>query len=182
MEEIRMDLRIPDEERSREGKRTTEWIYRFNQAMPGTPESAKALNELFHGRIGEGTRLNPPFYCNLAENITIGKNCSIMPYCKCMSAGKITIEDDVLIALNTTIITNNHDMVERRILTIKDVRIKKGAWIGAGSTILPGVTIGKFAVVGAGSIVTKDIPDFAVAVGSPARVIRMLDPKDFEGK
>ena len=58
--------------------------------------------------------------------------------------------------------------------------IKKGAWIGAGSTILPGVSIGEHAIVGAASVVTHDVPDFAVAVGNPAKVIRMLEASKFE--
>ena len=60
--------------------------------------------------------------------------------------------------------------------------ICKGAWIGAGSTILPGVTIGKHAIVGAASVVTKSVPDYAVAVGNPAKVIKYLDKERFEEK
>ena len=97
-----------------------------------------------------------------------------------MSAGQITIEDDVRIALNCALITNNHDFYERDILTVADIRIKKGAWIGANATILPGVTVGKYAVVGANSLVNRDVPDYAVVVGSPARVIRMLDADKFK--
>ena len=99
----------------------------------------------------------------------------LMPYCKCMSAGNIYIEDDVRIALNVSLLTNNHDFYERDILTVKDIRICKNAWIGAGATILPGVTIGENAVVGAASVVTKDVAPNTVVAGNPARVIRTLD-------
>lgn len=97
--------------------------------------------------------VNAPLYINLANNITIGNNVVIMPYFKCMSAGKVFVEDNV--------------------------RICNNAWVGAGATILPGVTIGKNAVVGAGSVVTKDVPDNAVAVGNPEKIIKYLDGNRF---
>ena len=65
-------------------------------------------------------------------------------------------------------------------LTCKPVLIRESAWIGAGATILPGVCVGRHAVVGAASVVTKDVPDYAVVVGSPAKVIKMLDKEKFE--
>lgn len=74
----------------------------------------------------------------------------------------------------------NHDFYDRPILPCKPILICKGAWVGAGATILPGIRIGKHAVVGAASVVTKDVPDYAVAVGNPARVIKMLDAERFE--
>ena len=99
-----------------------------------------------------------------------------------MSRGGVTIEDDAMIAANVQILTNNHDPYDRQILTCKPVLIGKGAWIGAGATILPGVRVGKYAIVGAASVVTHDVPDFAVAVGSPARVIKTLDKSKFAEK
>lgn len=66
------------------------------------------------------------------------------------------------------------------ILTCKPVLIREYAWVGAGATILPGVSIGRHAIVGAGSVVTKDVPDYAVAVGNPAKVIKMLDKEKFQ--
>lgn len=97
-----------------------------------------------------------------------------------MARGGITIEDDVQIAANAQLISNNHDPYERHILTCKPILIKQAAWIGAGATILPGVCVGKFAIVGAGSVVTKDVPDYAVVVGNPARVVKMLDSERFK--
>ena len=97
-----------------------------------------------------------------------------------MARGGITIEDGAQIAANVQLISNNHDSYDLAVLTCKPVLIKKAAWIGAGATILPGVSVGKHAVVGAASVVTKDVPDYAVAVGNPAKVIKYLDPDQFE--
>ena len=111
---------------------------------------------------------------NIADNIHIGNNVSINPYFKCMSAGNVYIEDNVMIAMNVSVITNNHDFYDRAVLTVKDVHIKKNAWIGAGAIILPGVTIGENAIIGAGSVVTKDVAPNTVVAGNPAKVIKEL--------
>ena len=71
-------------------------------------------------------------------------------------------------------------MYDRQILTCRPIVIKDGAWIGAGATILPGVTIGRSAIIGAASVVTHDVGDYEVAVGSPARIIKKLDPEKFK--
>lgn len=130
--------------------------------------------------IGTGSHIVTPLYINLASNIHVGERVSIMPYFKCMSAGNVYIDDDARIALNVSIITNNHDFYDRDVLTIKDVHICRNAWIGAGAIILPGVTVGENAVVGAGSVVTKDVPANTVAVGNPAKVIKELDVQKFK--
>ena len=98
---------------------------------------------------------------------------------KGLGASGITIEDDVRIAANVQLISNNHDPYDLPVLLCKPVHIKASAWIGAGATILPGVCVGRHAVVGAGSVVTKDVPDYAVVVGNPARVVKMLDKERF---
>ena len=94
-----------------------------------------------------------------------------MPF---MAAGGVTIEDDVLVAANVQLISNNHDLYDHQILTCKPVVLKRNCWIGAGATILPGVTVGENAVVGAGSVVTRDVEANTVVVGNPARVVQTL--------
>lgn len=98
-----------------------------------------------------------------------------MPGCLMMSAGGITIEDEALIAANVQLISNNHDLEHRNIITCKPVKICRKAWIGAGATILPGVTVGENAVVGAGSVVTHDVPPNTIVAGNPARFIKNID-------
>lgn len=180
MEERHLDLRIPNGARNKEVQRTASLLYRFNQEEPFSKKYLRLEKELLTGGFGEGSAVHTPLYINIAENLHIGNNVVIMPYFKCMSAGKIRIDDDVRIAMNVSIITNNHDMYDRDILTIKDVHICRGAWIGAGAIILPGVRIGENAVVGAGSVVTKDVADCAVVAGNPARLINTLDPEKFK--
>lgn len=92
-----------------------------------------------------------------------------------MAAGTITIEDGVQVAANVQLISNNHDLQDRKILTCKPVLLKRNCWIGAGATILPGVTVGENAVVGAGSVVTKDVEDNTVVAGNPARIIKRIE-------
>lgn len=179
MEEKRIDLRIPDSKRNEQIKRTSDTLFKLNHAQPLTEEYNNLVKELFVGGLGENCIITGPFYIIIADNVHIGNNVAINPYFKCMSAGHIYIEDNVQIAMNVSIITNNHDFYDRAVLTVKDVRIKKNAWIGAGAIILPGVTIGENAIVGAGSVVTKDVTPNTIVAGNPARVIKQLDPEKF---
>lgn len=91
-----------------------------------------------------------------------------------MSAGGITIDDDALIAANVQLLSNNHDLQNRRVITCKPVHIGHRAWIGAGATILPGVTVGENAVVGAGSVVTRDVEPNTIVAGNPAKLIHRI--------
>ena len=162
--------------------RDTQLNHKFNLALPFTEEWTSLMKELFYNQIGENSVVNNGLTVVLPKNVTIGSGVSIMNGALMMAAGGITIEDKVLIAANVKLITNNHDPYERDILTCKPILINEGAWVGAGATILPGVTVGKYAIVGSDSVVTKDIPDYAIAVGTPAKVIKYLDPAKFRGK
>ncbi|MDE6259831.1 MAG: galactoside O-acetyltransferase [Oscillospiraceae bacterium] len=159
--------------------RQTQLLFRLNHTVPMSQEYAAVLGELFEGRIGEGSFVAAPLQGVCFDQVSIGKNVIVNSNCLMMSRGGITIEDDAQIAANVSLLSNNHDLYERMVLTCKPIRIKQGAWIGAGATILPGVTVGRYAVVGAASVVTHDVPDFAVAVGNPARVTKMLDSSKF---
>ena len=178
-EEERVDLRIQDPKSIEEGKRLTQLAFRLNHTMPMTDEYQEILKALFGDNLGEGSYVNAPVLGVCFDHIKIGKNVVINSNMLAMARGGITIEDDVQIAANVQLLTNNHDPYERRILPCRPILIKKGAWIGAGATILPGICVGAHAIVGAASVVTKDVPDYAVVVGNPARVVKMLDAEKF---
>ncbi|MDY0989389.1 DapH/DapD/GlmU-related protein [Flavobacterium sp. CFBP9031] len=119
-----------------------------------------------------------PLYINYGKHITIGKNVFINFDCTFLALGGITIEDDVLIGPKVSLITENHPLnpKERKGLIGKPILIKKNAWIGANATILPGVTIGENAVVAAGAVVSKDVPDNTIVGGVPAKFIKNIQP------
>ncbi|MBQ9311643.1 MAG: galactoside O-acetyltransferase [Bacteroidales bacterium] len=174
MEEIRIDMRTQTPEEIAMGVKDAQLCFKINHTMPYTEEYNSLINELFSQGIGENSRIMPPITVVRAKNVKIGKNVVIMNNCLMMSAGGITIEDNVLVAANCQIISNNHDLAEHQIITCKPVHLKKNCWVGAGASILPGVTIGENSVIGAGSVVTKDVPDNCIAVGSPAKVIKHI--------
>ena len=178
-EEIRVDMRTMTTEERQEGARMMQILHQFNLAMPFTEEYADALQKLFGDRLGEESYVAAPLAGAALDKVQIGKNVYVNTNALMMARGGITIEDGVQIAANVQLISNNHDVYDRQVLTCKPVLIKEGAWIGAGASIMPGVCVGKYAVVGAMSVVTKDVPDYAVVVGSPAKVVKTLDPERF---
>ncbi len=141
--------------------------------MPGTEEYNGLMHELFPS-MGPGSRVVAPITVVRPHRVSIGRDAIIMPGCLMMSAGGITIEDEVQIVANVQLISNNHDLDNRWIITCKPVRICRRAWIGAGATILPGVTVGENAVVGAASVVTHDVPADTIVAGNPAKIIRHI--------
>ena len=179
MEELRVDMRERTPEQQELYNRQAQLMFKLNHTMPRTSEYSEILKELFEDRIGEGSYVASPISGAAIEKLIIGKRCFINSNLLAMARGGITIGDDVQIAANVQLISNNHDLYDRQILTCKPVIIKNGAWIGAGASIMPGVTVGEHAIVGAASVVTHDVPDCAVVVGNPAKVIKMLDEDKF---
>ena len=173
MEEIIIDLRKQTPEEREQGTREAQLCFKLNHTMPYTPEYNELVNQLF-GEFGEGSRLMPPTTVVRGKDVKIGRRVVIMNNSLFMSAGGITIEDDAMVAANAQLISNNHDPEEHQILTCKPVVLKRNCWIGAGATILPGVTVGENAIVGAGSVVTKDVEPNTVVGGNPARLIKRL--------
>ncbi len=142
-----------------------------------TPEKIISLMKELTGKdIDDSFRLFPPFYTDCGKNITIGKRVFINAGCKFQDQGGITIGDDVLIGHNTVIATLNHALIpdDRGDLIPSPVKIGDKVWIGSNSTILPGVTIGYGAVIAAGSVVTKNVPDNTIVAGVPAKIIKHI--------
>lgn len=141
------------------------------------------------GDIGDNVNIDTPFHCDYGCHISVGNNVIININCTFVDCNKIEIGNNVLIASNVQFYTSTHatDVNERLVANWKadsglpyfrtfaqPIKIEDNVWIGGGVIILPGVTVGTNAVIGAGSIVTKSIPANSVAVGNPCKVIRTM--------
>lgn len=147
------------------------------------PSLQKKICKKKFGKFGDNAEFRIGAYAVTCSRIFLGSNVVIRPnsFLIATNEGEIHIDDDVLIGSGVHIYVSNHrfDNIEIPIYyqghtSSKSVKLKKGCWIGANTIILPGVTIGENAVVGAGSIVTKDVPAKCVAVGNPARIIKKI--------
>ncbi len=140
-------------------------------------EARSILGEITGQKIAESTTIFPPFTTNLGKFTRIGKDVFINHGCSFLDLGGITIEDNVLIGPQVKLVTENHplDPAQRQGLIGKPILIKKNAWIGAGATILPGVTLGENSVVAAGAVVSKDVPANTVVGGIPAKILKTID-------
>ena len=143
-------------------------------------EIRKLLSEIIADKIDGSTMVFGPFYTNFGKYIKLGKNVFINHACTFLDMGSITIEDDVQIGPKVNIITENHlnDPKDRKALICKPIVIKRNAWIGAGATILPGVTVGENAIVAAGAVVNKDVKPNTIVGGIPAKFIKHIISKE----
>lgn len=155
--------------------RTMELSRQLNSAID-TVQIRQCLTEIIGTTIDESTTIFAPFYTNFGRFTKIGKNVFINHACSFLDMGGITIEDEVLIGPRVNLVTENHplDPADRRALVTKPILIKRNAWIAAGATILPGVTIGENSVVAAGAVVSKDVPDNVVVAGIPAKIVKSI--------
>jgi acetyltransferase-like isoleucine patch superfamily enzyme len=134
------------------------------------------LSDIIGAQIDPSTTVFVPFYTNFGKFISIGKNVFINHACSFLDMGGITIEDGVLIGPRVNLVTENHplDPADRTALLTRPITIKSKAWIGAGATILPGVTVGENAVIAAGAVVNKDVADNTIVGGVPAKFIKYI--------
>lgn len=130
----------------------------------------------------DGAFINPPFYCDYGTHIEVGKNFFANYNCTILDVAKVTIGDNCQLAPNVAIYTAGHPVhPDTRNSGYEygiSVTIGDNVWIGGNSIICPGVRIGSNTVIGAGSVVTKDIPDWVIAAGNPCRVIREITEED----
>ena len=163
-----------------ERQRAGELCFAVNQLPPGELARREALLRELLGAMGADCRLVPPVHFDYGYNTRVGdgfySNCGLTV----LDCAAVTIGDRVLIGPNVGIYTALHplDAAERAtgLETARPVTIGSDVWIGGGVTILPGVTIGDRAVIGAGSVVTRDVPAGVLAAGNPCRPIRALEP------
>jgi acetyltransferase-like isoleucine patch superfamily enzyme len=166
----------PQAYRMREASYSTKkLLVQMNNATE--PEEIRdLLSQITGTEIDESVAIFTPLYINYGKHTKIGKNVFINFDCTFLDLGGITIEDGVLIAPKVSLLSEGHPISpdKRYSLVPKPIHIKKNAWIGANATILQGVTIGENAVVAAGSVVSKDIPDNVIVGGAPAKIIKEI--------
>ena len=141
---------------------------------------SEVVTELF-GK-SDGACVNPPFYCDYGSHIEVGKNFFANYNCTILDVAKVSIGDNCFMAPNVAIYTAGHpiypDVRSAMWEYGKQVTIGDNVWIGGNTVICPGVNIGSNVIIGAGSVVTKDIPDWAVAAGNPCKLLRMITEDD----
>ena len=146
-----------------------------------TPEELREImGRLIGKQVDDSFRLFPPFYTDFGKNITIGNDVFINSGCHFQDQGGIEIGDRSLIGHNVVLATINHDLSPscNRKNHYAPIKIGKNVWIGSNATILPGVTIGDWAVVAAGAVVTKDVAAYTVVGGVPAKIIKTIEKSE----
>ena len=167
-----------DEELINEMLKTKDLCYEYNKLKPSETEKRKELIEKILGKTGKDFRIEQPFICDYGYNISVGDNFYANHGLIILDAAKVEIGDNVFIAPNCNIYTASHpvDIIQRNkgLEYANPVKIGNNVWIGGNVTILPGVKIGDNCTIGAGSVVTKDIPANSIAYGNPCRVARQV--------
>ncbi len=172
---------ISDRAVMEEQKRTRKILHRLNTVDPSDfDEIGRLVKELF-GKSDKAF-VNPPFYCDYGFHIETGKNFFANYNCTIIDVARVTIGDNCQFAPNVSIYTAGHPVHPDSRNSLYEygigVSIGDNVWIGGSTVILPGVHIGSNTVIGAGSVVTKDIPDWVVAAGNPCKVIRKITEED----
>ncbi len=173
-----------DEALMKEQTACLEKLYDFNATRPSEGKKRAALLKELLAEVGENCYVEPPLHANWGCHTHFGKNVYANFNLTLVDDTDIFVGDSVMFGPNVTVATAGHPIDPALRLKVGQfnipVRIGNNVWIGANSVILPGITIGDNSVIGAGSIVTKDIPKNVVAVGNPCRVLRPISERDKE--
>lgn len=156
--------------------------FQLNSTPPADTEKRQEIITKLIKDVKEGCYIKSPFICEYGEYISLGKNFFANYNCKLMDGGKITFGDNVMVGPDCTFVTATHPVEpEKRLagyMRFKPISVGNNVWFGAGVLVCPGVTIGDNCVIGAGSVVVKDIPANHVAAGNPCKIIRDLTGDD----
>ena len=165
----------PDLEAERQKTKDLLRLYNLTEAVP---ERQTILQQLL-GQIGQNSIIEPPFYCSYGQNIHIGDHVYLNVLCTVLDCNEVHIGHHVMIGPVVQIYTAAHLLqAEARIQGLevaKPIVIEDNVWLGGGAILLPGVRIGRNAVVGAGAVVSQSVPTNTVVAGNPARVIREIE-------
>lgn len=157
-------------------------IYQYNHLPPEQWNEQVDLLKRILGKTGDEVYIEPPFHCDYGYNIEVGENFYANYNLVILDVGKVRIGKNVMFAPNVSIYTAGHPVhPDSRNSGYEygiDITIGDNVWIGGNVCVLPGVKIGDNVVIGAGSVVTKDLPDNVIAAGNPCRVIRKITKED----
>lgn len=180
----RRDAQLPyisDERVFEEQKKTRQLLQKLNTIDRSDFDGISEIVEKLFGK-SENAVINPPFYCDYGTHIEVGRNFFANYNCTILDVAKVKIGDNCMLAPNVAIYTAGHPLHPDTRNTMYEygieVNIGDNVWIGGNVVICPGVTIGSNCVIGAGSVVTKDIPDWSLAAGNPCKVIRKITEND----
>ncbi len=173
------DLYIADDpELARDYQRAMALMERFNASPASDPDMRQRILDDLLGSFGEGSEIRPPLYVDYGYQLHVGARTFANFGLVALDVTKIVIGDDVQIGPNVQLLTPTHppDVELRRAKweAAQPITIGNNVWLGGGAIVLAGRTVGENAIVGAGSVVTKDIPPNTLVVGNPARVVRSL--------
>lgn len=167
-----------DPELVAESRRAAALIKAFNESGPDDAAARRRILEEVLGSLGEGAEIRSPFYCDYGYNTHVGARTFVNVGLVALDVTRITIGEDVQIGPYVQLLTPTHplepDVRREKWEAAEPIAIGDNAWLGGGVVVCPGVTIGADTVVGAGAVVTQDLPAGVLAVGVPARVVRSL--------
>ena len=165
-----------DAELLAERLRAKELLYDYNRLRPSQQAERRALLERLLGKMGQQTVIEQPFFCDYGYNIEVGANFFANFNFVVLDEAKVRIGDNVFIAPNVGIYTAGHplDVTQRNqgLEYARPVTIGNNVWIGDKATILPNISIGNGAIIAANSVVTKNVPEYCVVAGNPAKIIK----------
>ncbi|HJC09952.1 MAG TPA: sugar O-acetyltransferase [Candidatus Blautia merdigallinarum] len=172
-----------NEELMKEQAKYLDMVFEYNHLPPSRGEEKKALLKKMFGRIGESCYIETPFYANWGgKNVYMGNHVYANFNLVLVDDAVIEIGDNVMIGPNVVLCTGTHPVSPRlrakEAQYNKPVKVGSGVWIGANTMVMPGVTIGENSIIGAGSVVTKDIPANVIAFGNPCKVHREITEED----
>lgn len=161
-------------------RRVSAWMDRYNASQALTLQQRHVLLAEMLAAVGAGSFIRPPFHCDYGYNITLGAGVFLNFNCVILDVVKVTIGDGTQIGPGVQILTADHprDPAQRRagLEFGRPILIGRNVWIGGGAILLPGVTVGDDAIIGAGAVVTRDVASGATVVGNPARVVAGKKP------
>lgn len=159
-----------------------ELCFAYNQLSPSRRNEGKEILVRLLGAVGEGCLIEPPFWCDYGYNVTLGPRFYANHGCVVLDGAPVTFGHDVFVGPNCGFYTAGHPLdAERRnrgLEYARPIRVGNDVWFGGNVAVLPGVSVGDGSVIGAGSVITRDVPPGVVAAGNPCRVVRPVTDAD----